>query len=286
MADRLFDRILIVDWSAANKPKTGADSIWISDSHAPSSNPATRAQAMQSIETIIAETLSKQQHLLIGWDFAFSYPQGFAKALGYQNRAALWSALYEQITDTNRNQSNRFDVAAKLNQRLGSDLGPFWGYVGKACPDGLSPKRYDPDTPAEWPYPAFDYLRQVERWLPSASPVFKLAYTGSVGSQALLGIARLEGLRRQFEGQIALWPFDTGFAEDLSAPVICAEIYPSSHIVPDGPAVKDQRQVEAVLCDFLSWDAGGSLREKLNAPDLTGEARHAAQSEEGWVVGL
>jgi precorrin-8X/cobalt-precorrin-8 methylmutase len=101
-----------------------------------------------------------------------------------------------------------------------------------------------------------------------------------------LGIARLEGLRRRFDGRVAVWPFDTNFAEDLSAPIICAEIYPSSHAVPDGPAVKDQRQVEAVLSDFLSWDAKGSLREKLNAPDLTGEARHAAQSEEGWVVGL
>lgn len=286
MTDLLFDRILVVDWSAANSPKTGADSIWIADSKARSTNPATRSEAMRQIEAVLRASLSSQQRVLIGFDFAFGYPAGFASALGLGDWSGLWGWIHREISDDDRNRSNRFEVAAKLNRASGSASGPFWGHVGKTCPDGLSPKRYTNGAPHDWPYSDFDYLREAERRRPSASPVFKLAYTGSVGSQALLGIARLEGLRRTFETQVAIWPFETGFSEDLSAPIICAEIYPSGHKVPDGPAVKDQRQVEAVLRDFRAWNQAGTLRDALSAANLEGETRRRVLRDEGWIVGL
>ncbi len=290
MADTLFDRILVVDWSASNSPKRGADSIWIADSHAPSLNLPTRQAAMDHVEAALEGSRLRAERMLAGFDFAFGYPAGFAGALGLTDWRSVWAALHDRIEDTPENRSNRFEVAAAMNRALGDAPGPFWGYTRKTPPPGLSAKRYAPGGSRDWPYADFAYLRQAELALQarrlSASPVFKLAYTGCVGSQTLLGIARLEGLRRAHPGDIAVWPFETDFAADLSAPVVLAEIYPSSHRVPDGPDVKDQRQVEAVLRDFLAWNADGSLRSKLDAPALTGEARKSVRREEGWVVGL
>ncbi|MGB6229580.1 MAG: hypothetical protein WBF53_05580 [Litorimonas sp.] len=281
---RLFDRIVIVDWSSANGPKTGADSIWIADSRAPTLNPPTRAAAMERIDAVIEDGRQRGERLLTGWDFAFGYPAGFAAALGLEGWRGVWDRLHARTQDGPDNRSNRFEVGARINRELGPHGGPFWGHVGRERPNGLSGRRF-PSGGRDFPYP-FDYLRHVERALPSASPVFKLAYPGSVGSQALLGIAQLEGLRRRFPERVAVWPFETDFAADLSAPVTLAEIYPSAHAVPEGPEVKDRRQVEAVLRDFLDWDEQGLLHEKLNAPGLTGAARDAVRREEGWVVGL
>ena len=148
-----------------------------------------------------------------------------------------------------------------MNRALGPDPGPFWGFVGKTCPYGLSPKRYGSPEAYQWPYPGFDYLRGIEHRLPSASPVFKLAYTGTVGSQALLGIARLEALRRQYESQIAIWPFETEFAIDLTAPIICAEIWVFRWLVLRLP----------VLDSRPDW-----AREEARARSLEREARDLA----------
>lgn len=278
-----FDRILIVDWSAANSPKTGADSIWIADSHAPSCNPSTRTEAMAMIEAAVAQSLARQERLLLGWDFAFGYPVGFAAALGLTGWSDIWAWLHARVCDGDDNRSNRFDVAAEMNMALSAQDGPFWGYVGKHCPPGLSAKRYPRGVKSNWSYD-FDYVREAERRARGAKSVFQLAYNGSVGSQALLGIARLEDLRRRFAGQIAIWPFETDFAADLSAPVICAEIYPSAHIVPDGVGVKDQRQVEAVLRDFLDRSQSGTMERALSAPSLSGAARDHVRHAEGWIV--
>ena len=280
MADSLpFDRFAVVDWSGANSPKRGADSIWIARSGGPSLNPVTRAAATDILSGMIETALVKGERLMIGFDFAFGYPAGFARAVGLDGWRSMWAHLHDAIEDGPDNRSNRFEVAAAWNRRL-SGGGPFWGYTMKAgLPDGLSRTRH-----AVWAHP-FDYRREAEKTERKASPVFKLAYTGSVGSQTLLGIARLEALRRRFGGHVAVWPFETGFAEDLSAPVVFTEIYPSRHDVPDGPSVKDKRQVEAVLRDFESRN-GEALRRDLSAPSLSGGRRTAARFEEGWVVGL
>ena len=288
MADQLFDRFLIIDWSAARKRSVGKDSIWIADSHSPTINMATRDLATRHVIGVIEATLRQGQRLLIGWDFAFGYPSGFAPAIGAKNWFGVWKKLFTAIEDAPDNQSNHFTVAAAINRALGPGIGPFWGCTYAPPPAGLPRKRYPGGNRTYWSYP-FSYDRRIEDKLRGerkpASSVFQLAYSGCVGSQSLLGIARLHQLKQHFGDALAIWPFETRFADDLRAPIICAEIYPSAHDVPDGPEVKDRRQVEAVLRDFSQWDQTGKLWEKLSAPDLSGADRENALREEGWVVG-
>ncbi len=260
-------------------PKSGRDSIWIAASGRTSVNPRTRTDAIPYLDALISEALAQEERLLIGFDFAFGYPAGFAAALGLKGWREVWAHLSQSIKDGPDNRSNRFDVAAQWNRALAGD-GPFWGYTMKqGRPDGLSTTK-----PKDWPH-AFAYHRHAEQMDQRAKSVFQLAYTGAVGSQSLLGIAHLEALRRRYAEKVAIWPFESHFAEDLNAPIIFAEIYPARHRVADGPEVMDQRQVEAVLRDFELWN-GPTLRAALSAPDLDQDAIDDILTDEGWIVGL
>ena len=125
--------------------------------------------------------------------------------------------------------------------------------------------------------------------MPSAQPVWKLAYPGSVGSQTLTGIARLEALRHgPHEADIAIWPFETQFADSLEKPVVIAEIYPSLFDVDRSlSSTLDEAQVRTVASGFARQDAVGSFEAMLDGPRALGaHIRADALSHEGWMVGF
>ena len=284
----LFDRYLIVDWSASNAATQGRDSIWIADcdrARVPVlHNPRTRFQAMALIDEVLEQSLAKGKRIFVGFDFGFGYPGGAAKKIGAtSNWRQVWQRIHDLVDDNPDNKSNRFDVAAQLNRvSFATEDGPFWG-----CPnhqvskfEGLSPKRpqYSSHVPEK---------RIVETVVKSAQPVWKLAYTGSVGSQTLLGIACLEGLRERFLEDISIWPFETKFDEDLTRPICVAEVYPSLFPVSQRIGeVKDAAQVRCTASRFAMYDANDGLRDILAQPaDLTEDQVETVLQEEGWIVG-
>src|SRR6185369_8648195 len=75
----IFDSYLMVDWSAANTPRRGRDSIWLCHlvrhgktilAAAPE-NLATRQAAHERLLTILVGDLAKQRSVLVGCDFPF-----------------------------------------------------------------------------------------------------------------------------------------------------------------------------------------------------------------------
>lgn len=287
----LYDRYMAVDWSASNTPKRGKDSIWISKvgrgPSGPALNCATRSEALAEIKDHMRESVRQDKRLLIGFDFAFGYPKGTAALLEVEGWHGLWSFLSTNIQDAKNNRNNRYDFAneinARLQRRLGIDAGPFWGHPHQHRYTALMPKK-----PTPWP-DAVDQFRHVESVTQGAFSVWQLAYTGCVGSQTLLGISALQSLRRdpEFVDAIAIWPFETQFARDLSKPIIFAEIYPSAHdVVPIDGYPKDAAQVVAVTRDLRQWDESGALHQKL-APQspLSTSKMSAVLSEEGWILG-
>ena len=126
----LFDGYVAVDWSASNEPVCGANSIWIAvcDDRGPLEleNPATRQEAMDSIETLLRTATDERRRLLCGFDFSFGYPEGTARKLtGRDCWEAIWERIAEVIEDCPNNRNNRFDAAAELNGCFGG-AGPFW----------------------------------------------------------------------------------------------------------------------------------------------------------------
>ena len=69
----LFDRYIAVDWSAANTPRTGTDSIWIADSAAASINPSTRHEAMAVVTDRLLAARAAGERVMLGFDFVLSF---------------------------------------------------------------------------------------------------------------------------------------------------------------------------------------------------------------------
>ncbi|MEM1040143.1 MAG: cobalamin biosynthesis protein CbiG [Pseudomonadota bacterium] len=280
----LFDHHMIVDWSANNAPKLGADSIWLCDQRGPASNATTRLAAMDTISAAIREVIAQGKRLFIGFDFGFGYPRGFAEALtGVAGWKSVWARIADDVSDDATNANNRFHVGSDYNKALGGNAvsGPFWGhpYQHKGRYSHLGATKPD--------YRAFPEKRHVEGLIGGAQPVWKLAYTGSVGGQTLLGVRWLEQLRRVFGKALAVWPFDTNFANHLDAPVTVAEVYPSLFPVQvHAGEVKDAAQVRAVSQGFAALDRAGSLGDLLARPACLNDAQaDDVVREEGWIVG-
>ncbi len=302
----LFDRYIAVDWSAANTPRTGRDSIWIAEwsqgRPGASINPPTRHAAMAVVTERLLAARAAGERVMLGFDFVFGYPAGAAEAISGVARAPgdtsplagedgrgegrpawsrLWSTLHDLVVDSPDNSSNRFLVAAAINAHLAAPH--YWGHPHRHRYDHLAPRR-----PAA--YGTLPERRRAEILARTAQPVWKLTGAGAVGSQSLLGIARLEALRRHpvLGPGIAIWPFETGFADDLARPIAVVEIYPSLFPLDD-PAVtpRDRAQVETSARRFAELDAEGDLATFLAAPAGMSDAeRDIVLREEGWIAGV
>ena len=295
----VFDAYIMVDWSAAAVPATGADSIWIASAErregalSPPSldNPPTRRAASALLADRLSDLVARDRVTLVGFDFAFGYPAGLARRLRGEGAdwRTVWKEIAARLRDTDNNANNRFEVAAALNERISGGPFPFWGCPATAAGPLLSPRKpagYD-RTLAE--------LRLCDRAAGGAHPVWKLAYPGCVGSQTLLGIAHLQALRNHpwLVDVARVWPLETGLrALDRPAHddwrVLFAEVYPSifdSRAIAH--AVKDARQVCAVVEQLSRLDDAGRLAALFAGPaTLATEQRRAIETEEAWILGV
>lgn len=275
-----FDRIAVLDWSAAKGPRLGPDSIWLAISKGISvqtENLPSRALAEARLHQLIAETLARGERLLIGADFAFGYPSGFAAKLTGQPRAlAVWDWLAARVKDGPGNVTNYRAVAADMNALFAAD-GPFWGNGEARQLAGLP--RLKPALPAGLKaHRATDLAART----PGASPksVWQLAGAGAVGAQVLTGLPVLARLRHAFGGQVAVWPF-----EPAGASVILAEVYPSllsedvNVLQASGGMVRDAAQVQLLAEAFAGLQRAGELAP-LFARDIG-----KTLLEEGWILG-
>lgn len=287
----LFDRYLIVDWSAANAPKLGKDSIWMAlctGTHLHwVRNVPTRHQAMAIVTDVIAAALAVKQRLFIGLDFAFGWPRGAASRLPVQQGCKPWQQVWHylaaRLVDGADNKSNSYEIAAALNREQFADCGdgPFWGHPHqhRGRYPGLSMTKHKA---------AFEGLpeyRHVESVARGTKSVWQLAYNGAVGRQSLLGIAHLQKLKAAHS--VAVWPFDTNFALALDAPIVVAEIYPSmfANVAADGE-IKDETQVRVTAQHFAALDHDNAFLPLLARPiNLDDATAQAVLEQEGWIVG-
>jgi molybdopterin molybdotransferase len=77
---------IAVDWSASNQPKSGENSIWscVGDDHDEQLQTAkhrTRRAAEAWLLEELTEAVRASQRVLVGLDFPYVYPAGFASAL-------------------------------------------------------------------------------------------------------------------------------------------------------------------------------------------------------------
>lgn len=258
----MFDTYLMVDWSARAAPspkKTSPDAIWWATLSRKGSNytediqyARTRFNAIARIRRALVDAADAGRRVLVGFDFAFGYPHGFAERItGKPCAFSLWRRLAGDddgpdkttIMDNHLNENNRFAVAAQLNRMVAKDKdkktskrGPFWGFPLTRDQQSLSVSAPDPyprgdaDETDKWPEDllGFKRFRETDRLASGAKPVWQLLGNGSVGSQVLVGLPWLHELRRSLCGRAVVWPFETGFSSPPpSKSVVIVEIYPS-----------------------------------------------------------
>jgi len=284
----MFDAHVMVDWSAANVPRTGRDSIWIcwhDRAGERLANPPTRHQAKALLADWLAQPVARGERVLIGFDFPFGYPSGFAARLGLAGTPwrAVWDEIAGLLQDTEDNRNNRFLVGAELNRRVSRGQFPFWGCPARFSHEFLGPKhhgRHHRESLAE--------KRLIDCWMRGAQPCWKLAYTGSVGSQVLTGIPVVRELRSNsaWAARARIWPFETGLSPPEDAQIVFAEVWPSWWKVRRelGPP-NDKAQVRTVAALFAARDRAGELACWFTPPVRQTEVRQIV-SEEAWTLGV
>lgn len=295
---RLFSAYVIVDWSAAAKPSTGADSIWIGVLKRDvrfrlsfeSYNPATRTEAETRLAAILDDLKKRGERALVGFDFPLGFPRGLAKALalpGDKPWRAVWDQLGKMVKDKADNTNNRFGVGSEINRRLTGGPFPFWGCPPKDALTTLQPKRVREHGPDDLPE-----FRLADKAAKGAHSIWKLYYNGSVGGQAIVGIPAVRRLKDARGEAVRVWPFETGFkalteADLDGVDVVVAEVYPSLlKAVPAPGEVKDLAQVRELAEHFAKLDEAGKLAAVFAAPKgLDEDALTVAETEEGWILG-
>ena len=292
----LFDTHVVVDWSARSKPspkRPTKDAIWWAMARDGKVECPqyfrTRHEAVKRLRELLTDELKAERRVLVGFDFPFGYPKGVAERLtGRASAFGVWDWLAGRIEDRSDNGNNRYAVAEEINRHF-PGVGPCWG------------------RPANWRYPdvptrARDRTcrkahpqehRLSDKHADGAKTLWQLAYAGSVGSQALLGIAALARLIRcpGIEDHVSVWPLDTGLRLP-NPPIVFAEVYPS--LIREAVMARrergeilDRAQVRINALAFSRLDSNGELLALFGgAPDLTSEERRIVEVEEAWMLGL
>jgi len=278
----------MVTWSAASKPTSGADSIWIGvmkrnvrfqmafEAH----NPATRAEAEKLIDAQLAELSRKSERALVGVDFPLGFPRGAAAALKLDG--APWRAMLDfiakEVKDKPDNTNNRFQVGAKMNRLMTGEAFPFWGAPARDTQTMLSAKRVRDH--AEGDLPEFRLSEEAGK---AGSSIWKLYYQGSVGGQALTGMPVVKRLHEKRAAKI--WPFETGWRPLTPADLEGVEaLFAEVSTAAIAPKAKDEAQVRALCEHFNARDEKGQLGAVFG-PAKDDPRREFVEREEGWVLG-
>lgn len=268
-----FSRFAVVDWSGGNDtgPRPRKDAIWLcSASNGHSEDPVyirNRRLAEDALCQLVETTLRDSETLMIGFDFPFGFPKGFARHLtGLDDPFAVWAWLTERMKDTPQS-NNRFDVAAEINRRF-PGVGPFWF-------NGL--QRDIPDLPRKDVRTGHGMpeRRAADHKAKGAFACWQMGGAGAVGGQVLTGLPVLQRLRARFGRRLAIWPF-----ERIKAPIVCVEIWPGLI----NPAVKCAEYAggirDAMQVRLLVRALSRLPKKRLHAMlDIDAP-------EEGWILGL
>ncbi len=299
---RLFDSYVMVDWSAASKPATGADSIWIGaltpDSRLKLSfkatNPPTRAKAIEELTEILNRCLKRGDRVLVGVDFPLGFPAGTAEAMKLKGEPgkALRDFLLKEMKDKPDNSNNRFALAARMNRLISDGPFPFWGCSKKDELTTLSVKK----TREHGKGDIAEFRIVEEAALASKKarpqPVWKIAYAGAIGGQAMTGIPAIERLREKFPA-LKVWPFDMPLAKLdrdglADARVVVAEVLTTLNATnQQSSEIRDEAQVRSICEALAERDANGKLGAMFaGEAKLTDAQKDRVTAEEGWILGI
>jgi len=233
------------------------------------------------LERIIDHNRSGKR-VLCGFDFQYSFPNGFWHAL--TGLPDTWTNILQGISKgvsdlppiTEQPESNARQWAEVANHRIASLMeikrGPFWGANFSQVKDPKFPFLHAP----------FKEFRLVEKLSQGFKPIFKIGGKGAVGLQSLCGMPYLFHIRQiclQEHISLHCWPFD-GW-DPTGSTHLLVEWYPALY---NQGSKSDE--LDALAC--VEWarniDDQEMLSNYLISP-LT-HSNKAQATIEGWVLGI
>lgn len=178
-------RVIAVDWSGAQRGVRSK--IWLAEVRGGRLMRLEPGRDRLEVVRHLIEDANADPDVVIGLDFAFSFPSWFAEREGAKSSKDVWKLVAEQGKEWLRDSPP-----------------PFWGRTGSKKPVGL------------------ELLRTTDRRAPDlkgASPksVFQINGPGVVGPGSIRGMPHLATLRA---AGFSIWPF-----HEVTAPLVI-EIYP------------------------------------------------------------
>jgi hypothetical protein len=295
---RAFDAYVMVDWSSRSRPATGKDSVWIASgawsgltfTAGRPQNVRTRVQAIYELRQQTIVWRDEGKRVLVGLDFAFGYPAGFASALGLTTAPkGAWRALHKHfaasVTDSPNNTHTRDAFADECNRKVGAP-GPFWGCARGAATPTLTEQRLGV---FDFPHHSLEEWRatdQEARRRVTTQSVWKLNSGVSVGGQTILGIKHLDDLACSVGGY--RWPFE-GWTTPSGPAIWFAEIFPTLVQYPEWAdeykTRRDRTQVQSCVRRAAERDCAGTLKGDFAKPGMLNAATLSrVEGEEGWML--
>ncbi|MEO6709616.1 MAG: hypothetical protein ABI054_10010 [Planctomycetota bacterium] len=165
-----------MDWSGSMS--TVRSRMWLAESRDRKLVRLERGFSREELVTELIACASREPSLVVGLDFAFSFPSWFQEQLGVQSAQELWAL-----------------VALEGEAWLAACPHPFWGRP-------MFPRPQYTESQSPWRATESDRV-PVAGIRPKS--VFQIGGAGTVGTGSLRGMPHLAQLR---DAGFAIWPFD------------------------------------------------------------------------------
>lgn len=271
-----FDQYIFADYSGAKKERAQKKAIVLAISSGGvevSLTHHTRDELFEVLKNLLHDAHQQGKRVIGGVDHSYSFPVGFYEII----TAQPWSHWDQMLEMFENEQGDMREWASRVNEqikkRLQVDYGPFWG-----------PHFQEVRNP-NFPFhtTGMKERRLVEENCRKMKPIYQIGGNGSVGLQALYGIAYLARLRKYCKEQnipFFCWPFD-GWQLPTRGHV-WMEVYPTLY---NQGKRGDEEDASACVVEIAKLDSIGELRRMCEEVGLREEERLRA-SLEGWVLGV
>ena len=108
-------RVLAVDWSG--KSTGEAESIWLAEVRDGELTTLANGRGRESVVEHVVGLAEKDPEIIVGLDFAFSFPKWWCDSRGWSDERSVWRAMTREAEGL-----------------LAACEYPFWGHPAKPCP--------------------------------------------------------------------------------------------------------------------------------------------------------
>lgn len=166
-------RVLAIDWSG--KLKRAEEFVWLADVRDGKLVDLYNGLTREQLVSRVVATANEDPEMIVGFDFAFSFPRWWCEERGWTKGQDVWAAM-----------------AQDGEELLAACEAPFWGRPGRPNP-----------------HPADRLYRRTDRdaGAGAAKSVFQIGGAGAVGTGSIRGMPHLETLA---QNGFSVWPFTVG----------------------------------------------------------------------------